>query len=297
MSETTSTPTSAPVETSVTSESQGSTTQETKPLTASQKEKFMLTVDGEEFEDEVDFSDKEGLKKRFQLAAAAKKRMAEASDVKKKAFDIIKGFENEESFLDMIKKHPKGRDLAEKFLLAQIQDDMLSPEEKEMRMTKAELAKYKEKEAAENAKLEKSAQEKKEAHYAENFQKTIIEALNKSGLPKTPELVKRMASMMQKNLQLGIELDSSDLVAEVKKDITQLVKSIIGDSDGDHLVGLFGDDIAKKIRMADLKKLQEKQAQVFQRPQKSPSANSSNRDDSRPKSIEQWKEELAQKFK
>lgn len=48
------------------------------------KKKFQLKVDGEDIEEEVDFSDEEGMKSRLQLARAAKKRMAEAREEKKK---------------------------------------------------------------------------------------------------------------------------------------------------------------------------------------------------------------------
>lgn len=290
---------SAPVESSSQTESvnSGAASEiESKPLTLAQKEKFKLTVDGEEFEEEIDFSDKEGLKKRFQLAAAAKKRMSEAGELKKKAYDVMKAFEeNPESMLARL--GPKGREIAEKFLLAQIQDEMLSPEEKEMKMTKAELAKYKEKEARELENQQKSAQEEKEAKYAQSFQTTIIEALNKSGLPKTPELVKRMASMMHKSLKYGIELDANDLVIETKKEITEIVRSIIGDSDGDHLINLFGEDVAKKIRMSDLKKLQEKQSQVFNRQASRVDAGPATKSEKGYQTMEEWKSQLDQRVK
>ena len=259
------------------------------------KEKFKLTVDGKEFEEELDWNDKEGIKRKLQMAHAAEKRMSEAKAAKAKAFDIVKAFEeNPENILKRL--GPKGREVAEKFLLEQIQNDMLTPEEKEYR----ELKKYKEMTEAEKAKAkeesEKSAKQAQEYKYAQEFQTTIISALEKSGLPKTPELVKRMAGIMQKNLSLGLDLTPEDLVIEVKKDALAFVKAIAGDSDGDQLLELFGKEIANKIRKSDLKKLKEKQDQVFQQPQSKQQTQSKRRED-RPMSIDEWKESIAARIK
>lgn len=290
MSEVTTQPaaeTTAPVDNSNQEVVQG----EAKPTIQAMREKFKLKVDGEEFEDEVDLNDKEELRKRFQLSHAAKKRMGEAKAAEQKALDIVRQFEQDpESMLSRL--GPKGREIAEKYLLKQIQDDMLSPQEKEARMTKAKLEKYEAKEKEDQDFKQKSVMEKKEAEYAQGFQTTIIAALNKSGLPKTPEMVKRMAATMAKNLELGLELTPEDLVSEVKSDVSKILKSIIGDSDGDQLINMFGPDVAKKIRMSDLKKLQEKQGQVFQRGSSNQSGGASKQDSARPMTMEEWKESV-----
>jgi hypothetical protein len=227
------------------------------------KKKFVLKVDGEDVEEEIDLNDEEGMKARLQLARAAKKRMSEAVAEKKKAFEIIKAFEADpESMLARL--GPKGREIAEQYLLKQIQDDMLSPQEKEHRDLKKKLETYEQKEAREKQEREQSIQQKKEYEYAQSFQNTIIQALNKSGLPKSPELVKRMAAVMSKNLELGLELTPDDLVSEVKSDLINILKSVVGDADGDSLIQMFGKDVANKIRKSDLRVLQEKQSQLFQ---------------------------------
>jgi hypothetical protein len=235
------------------------------------KKQYKLMIDGKESVEDFDPSDDEAVRKELQLSRAAKKRMAEAVAEKRKAFEIVKAFEQDpESMLKRL--GPKGREIAEKYLLAQINDDMLSPEAKELRDLKQENETYKQKEAREKQEREQAAATAKENEYAQSFQKTIIDALSKSGLPKTPELVKRMASVMSKNLELGLELTPDDLVAEVKSDLSGLLKSIIGDAEGEQLVAMFGVDVANKIRRHDLKGLQEKQGQVFntKKPSNSP---------------------------
>lgn len=274
----------------------GDVAPESKAITQSMKEKFKLKVDGEDFEEELDWNDKDSIRNKLQMAHAAKKRMTEAAEAKKKAYEIVKKFdEDPESMLKRL--GPRGREIAEKYLLAQIQDEMLSPEEKEYRSTKAERDQLKKEKEDAEAERTKTASEAKENEYAQNFQTTIITALNKSGLPKTPELVKRMASTMHKNLELGLELTPDDLVAEVRADIQKLVKSIIGDSDGEHLISMFGEDVAKKIRMSDLKKLKEKQSQVYGGGPKAQGASYTPKAEGKPMSIEEWKESVNQRIK
>ncbi len=294
MSETvaTPTPTASTESTSAQPTEQKTQTQPTQAEVKAMKEKFVYKIDGEDVEEELDLSNKEELRKRLQLGHAAKKRMAEAVAEKRKALEIIKSFESDDSFAELVQKHPKGREIAEKILLAKIQDEMLSPEEKALRAEKAELEQLRKERKEREEKEKMSAQEKLEAKYAETYQKTIIDALNKTSLPKTPEMIKRMASIMNKNLQLGLDLTAEELAIELKSEVNAIVKSIVGDSDGDHLISLFGEDVAKKIRMSDIKKLQEKQSQVFQGGQKPQAQPSQPKEDSKPMSIEEWKESL-----
>lgn len=276
-------------------ENQEQAQQQAEAPTPAQKKKLMLKVDGEEFEEEIDFNDEDGLRKKLQLARAAEKRMNEAKSAKAKAFEIIKAFEEDPK--NIFKRlGPKGREAAEAFLLEQIQEEMLDPKDKELR----DLKKYKEEMEAEREKTkaekEKAALAEQEARYAQEFQSTIIGALEKSGLPKSPDLVKRMASVMAKNLDLGIELTAEELASEVRSEIQGLLKSIVKDADGDHLLGLFGEDIATKIRKSDLRKLQEKQSAVFQSP-KSVSASAPRKQEGRPMSMEEWKKQLEERIK
>jgi len=268
---------------------------ETKEAIKAAKKQYKLLIDGKESVEEFDPSDDEAVRKELQLSRAAKKRMAEAVAEKKKAFEIINAFEKDPE--TMLKRlGPKGREIAEKYLLAQINDDMLSPEQRELKTLREENETFKQREVREKAEREQSATLKKENEYAQAFQETIIQALNKSGLPKTPELVKRMAAVMSKNLEFGLELTPDDLVAEVKNDIMGLLKSIAGDAEGEQLATMFGPDVANKIRKFDIKSLQEKQGQVFQQGKKVDSLPAKKKDGGIV-TMEQWKEDLDRRMK
>lgn len=263
--------------------------------TAAQKEKFQYVIDGETVEEEVDFSDKEALKKRFQLGHAAQKRMAEAKAAKAKAYEIVKAFEDDPANI-LERLGPKGREAAEKFLMKHIQNEMKSPEEREFEMTKAELAKYKEQEKQAKEAEEKQKISAQEAKYAQEFQATIIAALDKSQLPKTPYLVKRMAYIMSKNLELGLDLSPDELAAEVRAEQQGILQSISKDASAEQILAMLGPDVANKIRKYDLEKLKAKRTQV-QSPAKAEVFENSEKKEKNWTSLDEWRASLEERIK
>lgn len=254
--------------------------------------KFKLKVDGEEVEEELDLNNEQDLIKRLQLARAAEKRISQAKSEKQKAMEILKAFEDG----TLLRKHPKARDLAEQLLVEQLEDEMLSPEQKELKQLK-KFKEDKEREELEKQKaIEMAAAQQKEKAIADQFQKTIIGALDKSGLPKTPDMAKRMAYIMKKNLDLGLQLTPDELAVEVKNELNTLLKALIGSAEGDQLIGLLGEDAAKKLRAYDVKRLKEgfKGSTTTKQEQ---TQKSIRKEDGKPMSLEEWKEQARMRAK
>ena len=216
--------------------------------------KLKLKIDGEETE--YDLSNEEQLKKDLQLSRAAQKRMQEASEVRRQA----------EDFINQLKKNPKAlltnpelginfRELAEDYLAEQLQEEMLSPEEKQQREMERRLKEYETQEQERKQKEEQQRMQELEQKYAEDFQTQIISALEGSGLPKSPKTIKRMAELQYISLQQGIEANPKDLVEMVRESYVNEIKDLFGQSDGETLLKLMGDDVAKKIRQSDLKRV------------------------------------------
>lgn len=268
-------------------------TEEKKP--APMKKKFKLKVDGEEFEEEIDLADEERIRKELQLSRAAKKRMAEANEAKRKAYEIVQAFEKDPE--TMLKRMgPKGREIAEKFLLGVIQEDMMSPEEKERQSKDARLKAYEEQEERAKTEAQEKVLQEKERAYAQQFQKLIIDALEKTKLPKSPALVKQMAGLIQKNMQYGLDLTPEDLASEIMTDKQQLIRSIFSEADGDQILQLLGDEVANKIRKSDLKKLREKQLGGYQPHTQSQAQVQAKPQESRRMTLSEWREKLDREF-
>lgn len=222
----------------------------------SRKRKINIKVDGQEEEVEFDPDNEEELRKHLQLSRAAMKKMSEAAKTKKQA----------EMFIEQLKSDPKKvlsnpnlgldfRQIAEEYLYEQIQRESMSPEEIEYNEKMERLKKYEEQEKTSKQQAEEARVQAMQQKYVQSYDKTITDALQSSGLPKTPATVKRMAMLLSKNLDMGLDLDPSDLVGEVKKSYFSEFKEMFSQADADFILSILGDDISNKIRKKDLEKL------------------------------------------
>jgi len=283
------------IEASESDNEETSAKQKTEEKVANLK-KFKLKVDGEEVEEELDLNDEESLRQRLQLAKAAKKRMAEAVNAKRQAVEIIKAFEADPE--TMLKRlGTKGREIAEKYLLSQIKEEMMTPEQKQRMAEETELQQLRREKEERIANAEKEKVASLEKKYVDDFQNTIISAIQKTGLPKTPELVKRMAAIMAKNLDYGLELSPEDLALEVKNEVILNLKSIVGDSDGEALIGMLGDDVAKKIRKYDVKKIKEQQEKFITKPNEKRQSSGKSHKNDRPMTMDEWRAQINSRIK
>lgn len=223
---------------------------------APQKKKFKYKADNQEIEEELDDNE---ISNRLSLAKAASKRMQEAAATKKQTEQLLKALqENPLEVLndDRIMGQKKFREIAENFLIEQLKLEQMSPEQRLQMERDKELQQYKEQEKLRKQQEEQQKLAGLEKQYVEKFEKTIIDALQNSGLPKNPKTVASMARLLQLSIKNGIEADSKTLAQMVKDEYETDLKSIVGGLEAEQLIAMFGDDIANKIRKHDLSKLQ-----------------------------------------
>lgn len=222
--------------------------------------RLKLKVDGQEIEEEIDLNDEETLKRHLQMSKAAQKRMSEAAKARQQAEQLVKMFQG--NIKDVLKQSDKlgkkpediRREL-EEYFAEQLEEELLSPEQRKLRDAERII-----REREEETKRAKEAEEAKfrehwQNHYAQEYDRKITEALSTSGLPKTPKTVRRMAELMSKNLDMGLDLEPKQLVDIVREDYLSEIKELFSSSDGDTLLKLLGDDVANKIRKSDLARL------------------------------------------
>jgi hypothetical protein len=171
-----------------------------------------------------------------------------------------------EQFIHRLKNDPRSvltdptlgvdfRKIAEEYVWEQIQEEQLSPEQKQARDMDRELKKYREQEEkAKVSEKEQKAQQLRE-HYSMDYDKRISQALSTSGLPKTEGTVKRMIEYMLHDVNNGFQRDASDYVEYVRQDYMRDIQELFGQTDGDTLMKFLGEDTMKKAREADLKRL------------------------------------------
>lgn len=231
-----------------------------KKQAQSNKKKFKLKVDGQELEEEIDLADEETLKRHLQMSKAAQKRMSEAAQVRRQAEELVGMFKGDlKSVLkqaDKLGKSPEQvRKELEDYFMEVIQEETLTPEQKTIREAQRIVQENEERSKREAEEKEAAIRTQLEEKYAQDYDRKITDALMNSGLPKTARTVKRMASLMAKNLDLGLELEPKDLVHMVREDYLSEIKELFGATDGDTLLKLLGDDVANKIRKSDLARL------------------------------------------
>lgn len=223
-----------------------------------EKKKFKYKADGADVEEELDEAE---VGNRLSLAKAAQKRMQEAANVQRQT----------KAFYEALQKDPlsvltdpkvmgseKFQQLAEQFLSKKLAEQMLTPEERAQQEKEARLAKYEQEEAKRNEEAKQAKAKQLEDHYAKQYEQTIMTALQSSSLPKNPFTVKRMAELMQKNIQHGLDLGPQALAQLVKEDYQSELRHLVSGADPEAILGMFGEDLSNKIRKHDLSKFQVK---------------------------------------
>ena len=226
---------------------------ETKPEVPT-KRKFTYKSDGADHEEEL--SDEE-VASKLSLARAANKRMSEAATSRKQVDAFVQALKDDPMSVlenEQIMGSKKFRDIAEKFLLKQIEEESLTPAERAQAERERKLTEYERREQ-EQKQVESAAEAKRlEEHYTAEYEKTIIESLTSSNLPKTPYTVARMAKLMQTNLKNGYDLTSAQLASMVREDYNKEIKGVVNGMSAEQMIAMFGQDVADNIRKHDLEK-------------------------------------------
>ena len=223
-------------------------------LTAAQEEqirKYKVKINNEELE-----VDENELLRGYQTRKAADERFREAAMARKQVEEVISMLKDEDSVFEVLSKLGYDpRELSEKYLVKRLEEETLSPQEKELREYKRKLAQF------ENAKKQEEARIQEEQRitlinkYTNDYSTQVVDALETSGLPKTPHTVKRMAYYLHQSLQRGYDLTAKDVVHLVKEDYMEEQKALFGGLDTDSLSNLLGKDTIAKIRKQELSKL------------------------------------------
>lgn len=226
------------------------------PTSFAEARKFRVKVDGQEME-----VDEGELVSNYQLRKASDKKLNEAAQMRKQAEEFISLLRS-----DPIKvlNHPglgvNFRELAENFLIEQLQEEMMDPRDKELKAYKKRVEEIEAREREEKQRIEAEQMRAVREKYQEDYSRQITEALAQSGLPKTQETVKRIAHYLHLGLTKGVDLQVSDVIPYVKQDYIKAQRELFGAADEDMLLQLLGEDVAAKLRKADVKRLKQPQA-------------------------------------
>lgn len=243
---------------------------------ATEIRRMKLKVDGHELdlpEDEVIKLAQMGksASKRYEEAAALRRESAAEKQQAEQFFGMLR---DPQKLAKLLADPRVGIDVkkwAEQYVWDQIQEERLSPAEKKARDNERKLAEIEDRDKNAKAEADKQQDAALISHYEGDYEKKITEALGMGGVPKTPMTVRRMAHYMRIAFKNDLDITPRDLVDRVRQDFLAEQRELFGAVDGDALIGLLGEDTAKRLRNADLKRLKTTQGDSgFRTPEPKP---------------------------
>lgn len=139
-----------------------------------------------------------------------------------------------------------------------IEPEGLTPEQRRVKSIEEENRRFKEEKEEEMKRLAKQAEDNETNQQREYFQQQIIEALEKSNLPKTKDTVQKMAFFMRQNLINGWDAPLDMVIRQVKDERLSSIRHEVQNSTAEQLIETFGEELVNKIRTHDLQKLRER---------------------------------------
>jgi hypothetical protein len=183
------------------------------------------------------------------------------------------------------------RKLAEEYLTQAIEEDMLPENEKELRRVRLERDELERQYKEEMERREQEQMQGAIQQAQQEISSQIIDALSDSSLPKSPDVVKRIANYMLIAEQKGINVNPKQVIPLVEEDFRNLNASILKSLDPTKRISYIGEDLLKQIRQDDLARLKTTQSQVSQ---SSPKPRQST---NKKITKEEWRKELAERIK
>lgn len=223
----------------------GSLPGETKAETAARL--FRVKVDGQELE-----VDENELIKGYTHGKAAAKRMEEAAMTRKEAQQVLQIFrDNPKEAFKLLGKD--ARQFAEQIINDELNEAMLSPQERELRDYKRKVEEYESQSRRAKEQYEREQMEAEIARQSEAIQQDIISTLETAGLPKTERTVGRIVYYMQAALAAGYNVAPKDVIQQVREDYKHDLNSLLGGLPEDALEAFLGAETVRKIAKSTVK--------------------------------------------
>ncbi len=225
---------------------------------AAAEAKRKLKIDDQEIdEDEVikTFKERKGHQQ------AANKILQEGKLARKQAEEVISMLKDPQKFWEIAKKlgHDP-RTLSEKQLVSVIEEEMLDPREKELRDAKHKLKEFEDLDKKQKEAVEENRRNVLKDKFAKDYTEQFTKALSETQIPATKGTVAEMAKYIARSAAIGFKMTALEAAQLVREDMLSAQKRLIGDTDGETLIKLLGEDVANKIRKWDTSRLKNPQA-------------------------------------
>lgn len=220
--------------------------------------KHKLKVDGEEIE-----VDEEELKRGYTHQRAANKKLQEGLKAKKQAEEFVRLLKQDPL---KVLSHPEiGHDvrkLAEEYLAAQLEDEMLDPKEKELRTYKQKLEAYEAEKKKEQEAKEKAETERLKAEFSKKYSEEFVEALKTVDLPGTKEMVGQMARYIARAAAIKFPMTPIEAAKLVQEDEDVRIRHRLKNASPEQIAKILDEEGLQKVRTFDTARLKDPTANL-----------------------------------
>jgi hypothetical protein len=212
-------------------------------------EKFELKVNGKNVVREIDLNDKEAIKRELQLALAGRQTMQEMAELKKLYTQEINRL-RQDPFAVLQELGIDPDELSYSHLERKVQEAQKSPEEQERDRLQKELEELRGKAKQEEERRIQAEQSRLQEQAAKQLDDEIDEALDEyKHLPRSPRVVKHIASVMMWALDNGMEdITVKDVLPTVEKELKKEISDIIDNLPEDFIEEFIGQRGMEKMR-------------------------------------------------
>ena len=220
-----------------------------------------IKFNGKEYTEDLPFEipddDKarEYMTKQLQLSKQAATKAQDYSELEKEV----------RSFVEELKKNPRRvlsdpnicvdiNQLADQIIEEEIQNSQKSPEQLEKEKLEAELRSIKEEREKEKKELQEKEFERVQAQEFERYDMLITQAIEKSDLPKSPYIVKKMADYLLLGIQEGLDVSPDDVLPLVREEMQNDLKEMFALMPEEVVEQIVGKDVINKIRKKQVAK-------------------------------------------
>lgn len=222
---------------------------------ANRKKKLKLKVDGEEYDEDIDFDNEEDLIKKLQYSKVAQKRMSEKAQLEKEV----------ENFLTELRKNPRKvlsdprigvdiKQLAASMIEEEIENSKKSPDQLEREKLQARLQELEDERKKEKEDAQKRELDTLQQREFERYDMLMTKAIEKSDLPKSPYVVKKMADYMLMGLKDGLDITPEDVLPMVRDEIQNDLKEMFAVMPDEVIEAIVGKDVFTRVRKKNVAK-------------------------------------------
>jgi hypothetical protein len=211
--------------------------------------RFEVTVDGQKH-----MVTRDQLIKDFQMGAASQQKFREAANIKKNAESSLEAMMADpiKAFLAQGGDETALRGLTETFLYKKLQQDKMTPEEREF----ADLKQYKidqERRSEESKAVRQSEMEAAQTQkYRDEYETNFNQAFEVAGVASTPQAMTRVAQILHSAMEAGQDMPLDLVVDQYKEEQTDMINSYLSKLDSDAISSVIGKDRMREIRKKGL---------------------------------------------